>query len=199
MRLEPNLPVILGLTFFSVLAIFTSCSSGEVKSLSEKEKAEYLQNGKEIVNAAFTVLSSRLKQAIQQGGPVHAIEYCRLEALPITDSISKAFNVRLKRTSTKLRNPANRPTPWELEVLHEYQQTMEKGEEPQAKVIEIDNEVVFTAPIRVLPQCLVCHGEPGQDITTETMETLARNYPRDEAKGYKPGELRGIWSVSFNQ
>lgn len=198
MKFGQLIPALSGGLALVMLVIFTNCTTGEKPSFSEEKKAEYLQKGKEISAAAFAALSSQLAVAIQKGGPPAAIEYCQLEALPITDSLSKAFNVTLRRTSKKLRNKANRPTDWELEVLDDYQKMLEHGEEPQPRVFQHDQQVVFTAPIRVLPQCLVCHGQPGQDIAPETLETLAQRYPEDLAKGYKTGELRGIWSVSFH-
>lgn len=179
--------------------IFISCSSEGKSPLSEQEKLAYLSKGQEIVATAFAALSSALAQAIQNNGPVGAIEYCQLEALPITDSLSKAFNVGIKRTSDKWRNPANEPTEWELEVINDYQKQLKNNQPLQPKILEFDNRIVYVAPIQVSPQCLVCHGQPGQDIAPETLEALASRYPKDTAKGYQAGELRGIWSLSFNQ
>lgn len=199
MKIESNFPSLLGVPMILMLTIFSNCTSGENGSISEEEKAEYLGQGKEITAATFAALSNRLTQANQERGPSGAVEYCQMQALPVTDSLSKAFHATIKRTSDKLRNPANKPSTWESEVINGYRKIIESGGEPLARVSKVDGQVVFTAPIRVLPQCLVCHGQPERDIATETLETLAQRYPEDLAKGYKAGELRGIWSVSFNQ
>lgn len=192
-------PVFLGGIMMLTLTFFTNCTNGEKAPLSEEEKAEYLSKGKEITAATFAALSSRLTKAIQESGPASAIEYCQLQALPVTDSLSKTFGATIKRTSDKLRNPANNPTKWEADVIDEYHLLLNKGEEPQPKVFKVDEKVVFTAPIMVLPQCLACHGQPEQDIAPETLQKLAERYPNDAAKDFRAGELRGIWSVSFNQ
>ncbi|MAT52979.1 MAG: hypothetical protein CMN32_00760 [Saprospirales bacterium] len=199
MSFGQNFPVVFGGIMMLTLTIFTSCTNGENVPLSEEHKEEYLSKGKEITAATFAALSSSLTQAMKESGPTGAIGYCQLQALPLTDSLSRAFNATIKRTSDKLRNPANRPAEWELEVIRDYQKLMENGQEPKPRVFTVEDKVVFTAPIRVLPQCLVCHGQPEQDIAPETLQTLAERYPEDAAKGYKAGELRGIWSVSFNQ
>lgn len=199
MKYEPNFPVLFGELMLFMLIFFTNCSSGGSAPISEEEKAEYLKKGKEITAATFSALSSRLTQAMQDFGPAGAVEYCQLQALPITDSLSRAFNASIKRTSDKLRNPANQPTPWELDVINEYRQQLKNQEELKPKVFNVDGQVVFTAPIMVMPQCLACHGQPDQDIAPATLETLAQRYPKDRAKAYKAGELRGIWSVSLNQ
>jgi hypothetical protein len=45
--------------------------------------------------------------------------------------------------------------------------------------------------------CLNCHGEPGQDITAETLRAINTHYPEDKAIGYRANQLRGIWVVEM--
>jgi hypothetical protein len=57
---------------------------------------------------------------------------------------------------------------------------------------------VFYAPI-VIPMdtCLQCHGEPGRDITEANLALIRSLYPDDAATGFRLGQLRGLWKVTF--
>jgi len=43
------------------------------------------------------------------------------------------------------------------------------------------------------------HGTPGNEIGNENYEHIKKLYPDDKAINYTVGELRGIWSISFNK
>ncbi len=47
------------------------------------------------------------------------------------------------------------------------------------------------------PLCLQCHGTPNQDIAPETLAAIQKLYPGDKATGFKLGDLRGLWRVTF--
>ena len=47
------------------------------------------------------------------------------------------------------------------------------------------------------PPCLQCHGTPNQDIAPETLAAIQKLYPDDKATGFKLGDLRGLWRVTF--
>jgi hypothetical protein len=42
--------------------------------------------------------------------------------------------------------------------------------------------------------CLTCHGE---SLALDVADGIKRRYPQDEAIGFKPGELRGIFWLEF--
>jgi len=46
-------------------------------------------------------------------------------------------------------------------------------------------------PMRAEP-CLLCHGAPEPALKAE----IDRLYPQDQATGFRPGELRGAFTVS---
>ncbi len=50
-----------------------------------------------------------------------------------------------------------------------------------------------------MPACLKCHGLPGKDIDANTLALLQKKYPEDKATGYKLGDLRGAWKISFSK
>lgn len=65
-------------------------------------------------------------------------------------------------------------------------------------ITNVDGSTSFIAPI-VLgnPLCLQCHGTPGEDIDPETLASIQKFYPNDKATGFKLGDLRGLWRITF--
>ncbi|MBK8705186.1 MAG: DUF3365 domain-containing protein [Saprospiraceae bacterium] len=123
-----------------------------------------------------------------------------MTALPLLDSLSKANNATIRRTSLKVRNTANAPTPWEKEILMQYEAQAQQNAalQPIVKALN-DNEVAFAAPITVLPLCMKCHGKPGETMNTADHEAIKKTYPADQAIGYAEGDLRGMWSIVFER
>jgi hypothetical protein len=61
-----------------------------------------------------------------------------------------------------------------------------------------NGRATFYSPIVITnPLCLQCHGIPGTDLAPSTVALLQQLYPRDEATGFKLGDLRGLWRVDF--
>ena len=173
---------------------------GQILPLTNVETAKYKEKGQEIVQATFKTLSSKLKAALNEGGVKEAAQYCNLVALPITDSLSTLHKVKIKRTSLQLRNPENKPSKDELEVMERYKISSENKLEFNPLVRHMDNNVVkYYAPIKTMPLCLTCHGTVGEELTKENYEMLAELYPEDKAIGYKDGDLRGIWSIEMER
>lgn len=179
------------IVFLSVL-VFASCSS----RFSEEEKQEYLVKGNEISQKAFTALSSELMHQMKAGGPVQAVSFCNVHALSITDSVSLENQVQIKRTSDKIRNKANRATPRELEVIISYEAQIDLEKELNPIVEKKGEQIHYYAPIKVQAACLNCHGT-SEEISKSADSIIALKYPKDLAVNYKEGELRGIWSITF--
>src|SRR5690606_41827490 len=53
------------------------------------------------------ILLQNVAGAIQKGGIDYAVEFCNIQAIPLTDSIAEDLNVYIQRLSDKNRNPAN--------------------------------------------------------------------------------------------
>lgn len=163
------------------------------------DENKYLTEGKTIATETFKALSSELKGALARGGVPEAISYCNIQAMPITDSLSKRYNAEIKRTSLKIRNPMNAPDSLELAILKEYRRKFENGDSLHPQILPVgDNKVLFSAPIMVKPLCLNCHGETGKQIQDTSYAIIQKHYPADQATGYDAGDLRGMWSIRFN-
>lgn len=183
---------------FILILTFSFISCGN--EFSEKEKAEYTAKGKEIAAASFKKLSEQLMAQMKEGGPAQAIPFCNMEAVPLVDELSKEYNAIIKRTSDQLRSCDNEPTDRELDIINEYQELL-KANKPIAPIVELDKKgnKHFYAPIKISAKCLICHGEKGKTLTVKTDSIIKSLYPNDLAIGYKNGDLRGIWSITFNE
>lgn len=143
---------------------------------------------------AQQLLGSQLKQKIAEGGPENALEFCNINAIPLTDSISKKYNVSIKRVSDQYRNPDNAANPSELAVITTYKAMLAAGKMPEGLLK--DNH--YYAPIVTNAMCLQCHGTPGKELAEKTHQKIKSLYPDDKATGYGVDELRGIFSIALN-
>ncbi len=171
----------------------------EVKRLTEVEiLGEAMAWGDSITTEAQAQLISSLQKAIAENGPVGALEFCNVEALPILAEVSMKHQAAIRRVSNRNRNPSNLPDEDEAPLLDAYEYTAENGgkSEPSIQKIEGGTVFLYTKPI-VVPGgfCLGCHGEPGKDIAESTLKKLAELYPQDKAQNHQVGDLRGMWSV----
>lgn len=167
-------------------------------SLNEKEKQEYTNKGNEIAQASFKALSEKLTEQMKMGGPVQAIPFCNVEAIPLTQQLSEEFNVTIKRTSDKLRNQENKPTKRELEIINNYNKLISEKQEI-TPIVEVDsnNNKHYYAPIILKANCLACHGKVEEFVSVKTDSIIKSLYPSDKAIGYNEGDLRGVWSITF--
>lgn len=134
-----------------------------------------------------TRLMKRLGDSIASGGPAAGIEVCSSEAAGIAASVAEANNVRIGRTSHKLRNPDNGGPAWVAQVV------MDRSTAPRF-FSGPDGALAVATPIPLGPMCRQCHG-PVADIGPEVKEALARRYPQDMATGFEVGDVRGWFWV----
>jgi len=178
----------------------TQADNTEPAALTDADKAEYIAKGKQIAQASFKTLGGNLKKAMGKGGPVEAVKFCNLKANPLVDSLSKAHNAKIKRTSSKLRSPANTASELEAKQLVAYAEDVKNNKPLKPTVVlTSDNKVQFFAPIKTKAVCLKCHGAVGADKMPKQYKVIKELYPNDQAKEKKEGELRGIWSIQMDR
>lgn len=156
--------------------------------------------------AADTVLrrlQAALFAALHDGGPEKAVEVCHLDALPLTrESVSGHPRIiAVKRTSLRLRNPANAPDAAERAALEHVATLIAEGKSvPPTLVQRLETsgqppEWRIYRPITVQAACLACHGVP--EAQSPALRALLRErYPEDSATGYAVGDWRGLIRVS---
>lgn len=166
------------------------------ESIAQATNEEFIIKGKEIASSAFLSLSGELAKAVKNGGLENALSYCNTNAIPLTDSLSNAHNVDIKRTSLKFRNPRNKPTEREKEILNQYELAMENGQIMEAIIDNKAERKTFHAPIIMQAACIKCHGAKSN---ISIYDSILKLYPKDLATDYTQGDLRGMWSISFNK
>jgi hypothetical protein len=203
-------------SIFAVLLIllaFVACKESNMKpkpigggteTLKKAEKpafakATYIKKGKEIAKTTFLTFKSKLEGIAKQKGLVSAVVFCNENAKKLADSIGKANNVEIRRTSHKLRNSESKPNPDQEAVINNYLQLQEDPSKPMEPVVMKDEKglVHFYAPIKLKKDCLKCHGQPETEIHADVYKAIKKNYPNDKAINFKEGELRGIWDIKF--
>ncbi len=154
------------------------------------------KKGKSIAMGTFKILNYKLKSAIKLGGPIAGIDVCSSEAMKLTDSISKVYNVGLKRTSIKYRNEKNIPTDSEKSILEAWQTQIDGGNPIKPSITRNEGVITFVAPIKLKQQCIVCHGSD-DFVSPDVRLKIKEHYPTDLARNYKEGDLRGAWVITF--
>ncbi|MCF6171139.1 MAG: DUF3365 domain-containing protein [Bacteroidales bacterium] len=192
--------------------LFSSCSNQEKKQgqrtdevvmlspfiLTDSLRNALILQGNKVVNQAQVSLQRALKKAIKSGGMEHAIQFCNSRAIVLTDSVSNAQKVQVRRLAKKYRNPLNETDSAESKIFKDYILAWLKGKTLAPKIIPNEKgQPVYYKPIGIQPICLNCHGKPGKDIPGGVADVIAGLYPEDKAVDFKKYELRGMWAVTF--
>jgi cytochrome c5 len=177
------------------LGDFVQTGIAEGTAASSKD---YAAIGLEYATAAKELLGKNLMGAIQSKGTEYALEFCNVQAMPLTDSIARVHQAEIRRVSDKNRNPKNAATPEEVVILKNFQAGMDAGREPQPMLKQASGKVHFYYPIVTNSMCLSCHGTE-KDIAPAVAKRIIEFYPMDKATGYAENQVRGIWSITFKQ
>lgn len=167
----------------SIIVILAAASACDRSKIDES-------HFKEVGAQAVLPFKKNLKAALTAGleeGPQSAIAACRVEAPRLAQEASTG-EVRVGRSSSKLRNPDNAPKPWMEPFLARFEADPESRE---PAVVAIDSTTVgYVEPIFVQPLCVACHGS---DLDPDLKAKLDALYPDDRATGYVAGDLRGVF------
>lgn len=167
------------------------------KKLDVVEKPKTLDEiGLEYALTTKAVLGKNLMGAIQSKGTMHAMKFCKVQAIPLTDSMSTHYHAKIKRVSDKNRNPNNKANAEEHQYIEQFKADLVNKRESKPVVIENGNQVQFYYPIPTNTMCLQCHGK---QIKPEVSKQILKLYPNDLAVGYNENEVRGIWSITFEK
>lgn len=168
---------------------------GKKMVVAEKPKT-YEEIGLEYALGTKAVLGKNLMGAIQSKGTMQALEFCNVQAMPLTDSMAINYHATIKRVSDKYRNPNNQANVEELNYIAQFKADAIAKRESKPVVIEKGNQVQFYYPIPTNTMCLQCHGT---QIKPEVQRQILKLYPNDLAVGYNENEVRGIWSITFEK
>ncbi len=193
-------------TFLSLLLLALACGKNATPEL-QKPTAEDVQfvraAGDSISAVLLKSLQGTLKQAIGEGDFVNAISVCNIQALPLTQKLTRwdGYRVRIKRVTGRTRNPANAPDAFEQKALDYFQQAGEELPAFLVQKITAGGERVrfrYYKPLKVGGLCVNCHG-PEEMLQPQVRETLQQLYPNDRATGYAIGDFRGLVRVELQK
>ena len=188
--------IILTICMLALAAVAYVLQTGE-----QKRQEEFVKNSSQSIKQLGLSLKQELKSAIQTNGPAAAIQTCKTQAPKLTTKVNNSSPLTIKRTSLKIRNPANTPDAWEQQVLMDFEQQLAQGVAVDQLVVTevVENESKKSyrhmRAIATQPVCLVCHGEQ-KILSPEVKSMLQNEYPNDRATGFNVGELRGAFSVT---
>ena len=159
-------------------------SNKEVTTISSDSLHNYATETKKL-------LMKNVGEQMQKGGPESALEFCNIEAMPLTKSMSDKHGLVISRVSDKRRNPKNSANAEELQLIEQYKKQLLAGE----ILKPVQTETHYYEPLVTNAMCLQCHGEPGKNIQPKVAAKIAELYPNDLALGYKENEVRGLISI----
>lgn len=133
-------------------------------------------------------LMGALTAATAGGDFAAGVNACSTQAPAIAEQLQVAsggFEVRVGRTSERLRNPANAAPDWVAAAM--------ATPEP-AGAWSNGSRVGALTPIPTGALCVNCHGATEQ-LAPGVADVVARLYPDDRATGFAEGDLRGWFWV----
>lgn len=159
--------------------------------------------GERTIDQVGTTLVLEVRRVLASATPAMAIGMLHLKdyKLPAV-APGKTAVIALRRTSLRVRNPANTPDAADRAALDLIKEQLEQGD-PVAKVLV--QRVVRPAqppewrvyrPLGAMKQCLECHGSTA-DLAAGVNDALKIFYPHDTAVDYKENDWRGVIRVSI--
>lgn len=153
--------------------------------------------GSEAARELGAKLIARLQAKLAEEGPAGAVEFCSVEGLPLTAEVSREIGFEVKRTSSRIRNPANAPDSLERAALDHFEEAVAAGDSLPPALVQrtAEGDYRHYQPLRVQPFCLQCHGSQ-EDLGEGVARILEERYPEDRATGYSAGDFRGLIRVT---
>lgn len=145
-----------------------------------------------------------VNNALAKGSPESAVAVCHLRNLgsPAGDVLNGMPAIKaIKRTSSRLLNPANAPDVAEQLVLDRVLRELNSDRPPTTTIVQKIStggggvEWRVYRPLVILPSCLRCHGDPAEQ-SPELQTLLRRGAAENPATGYRLGEWRGLLRVT---
>ena len=179
-------------TFAAILTLSSSVYAADMQALTKE--------GKSVMQSFGKTLKGALVGAMNKGGPNNALHVCNVQAPQIASSISMKSGWTVARSSHKLRNPANQADDFTRAAIEDFLARQAKGEKPntmiKTAIVEENGKKVFRM-VKAIPTkdvCLKCHG--GNTVKPEVLKNIKELYPQDQATGFQPGEMRGVFTLS---
>jgi hypothetical protein len=172
----------------TMLALFAAVVSTYAQS--DDEDALLLKS-REVTASFATEMQAALQTAMASGGPVGAIDACKVTAPAIAARLSSEYGADVGRTSLRVRNPANAADDWESEILASFEAPGAADEHFERTG---NNGARYMRAIPTGALCLNCHGTV---LPPDIKARLDEAYPDDQARGYYLEDVRGAFTITW--
>ncbi|RUM72728.1 MAG: hypothetical protein DSZ08_00380 [Sulfurovum sp.] len=166
---------------------FIAHNAMAVESNTTQEGVKYI---KMLGSALKTELQSHMKN---DPSGLEALSFCTGSAQSITQKINAKLPkyAKVRRTALKVRNHSNKPDATDIKVIQTYTKAIASKtfHADDIKTIIEGNTTRVYKPLLAQKVCLKCHGST---LSPQIKNALHSAYPKDEAVGYKEGDLRGV-------
>ncbi len=192
-----NIMARLIVTIIAVIAVSTSILTyvntkrQKTQMLAEVQKqarmaADQLISARKVIAEKQKAINTDSKGNFEFKGVIPAIV-----GREISEHFSQTTIFKMKQTSIKYRNPANKPDAWEIQQLERFERDPALKDLSEIAKLENGTEVFrLMVPLKIEEACLKCHGDPATSPTGDGKDLAGR-----PMENYKQGEIRGGISV----
>jgi methyl-accepting chemotaxis protein len=161
----------------------------QVRQISVAGEEDIVHQSRALVlmaEAARDEMSKKLSMGVIKPFEEFESKDMLIEAVPIITAINMAkrnadeLNFVLRVPKVSPRNPANKPTPFELDALNQL-----KEKDLKELVVREKDQIRFFRSIRLTEECLYCHGDPAG----------APDPAGGVKEGWKAGEIHGAFEI----
>lgn len=176
--------------FLITILLFSAPIQAETKSFESQAN--------QAIKEFAETLKDALMLSLQTDGSVKTIGVCKDIAPRVAKQVADKYQLDIRRTALKVRNPDNTADDWEKSVLREFENRLENGETIKKLRFSEQVETDGVKQWRVMKAigtdlvCVSCHGEK---IPEQIQVELNKLYPEDQATGFSVGSVRGAFSV----
>ncbi len=176
---------------------FSSIASAAQQTTTDLNEQDKRNEARAHAKELGSNLKTRLQEAIKRGGLEAGVEECKLVAEPIAHSLSNE-GWTVGRTALRVRNPNNKPDDWETAQLIKFAEQLSENVTGLLEATHVDGktgEFRYMKAITTGQVCTACHGK---QVAPSVLSAIKKAYPEDEATGFKPGSLRGAFTLKYS-
>ncbi len=189
------------LLFFAGCMVFTKTEkkqSNQIIEVYENSKVpEKVELSLKVFDEFFNELRSELVNSVSKKNFDGAISICKVISPELEKKYSEKYNMKVYRISDRYRNPQHKPTEDEKKVLEFWSQKLTEKKPLLPVYYETNQKMKVMKPIKIFAEmCLQCHGNL-DTMDQKLKQALKKEYPNDQAYGYKMNDLRGAFVAEF--
>lgn len=201
-------PIVLSLALCllapsSFRAADAAVSSHSFVDPDDASVAAIRQLGERAIDQSGHALIAEVRRVLTNTSPALAVGVLHLKDYKLPPPTpGKPAVTALRRTSLRVRNPANSPDAADLAALETIQRQLEHGDDVSKVLVQrvslpgVPAEWRVYRPLVTLKQCMDCHGADNL-LAPGVADTLKVFYPTDAAVNYKAGQWRGLIRASI--